>query len=70
MMDIMNWIPVAEKLPGSDDKVLVCCKGIDEATIGWYDSGWDEWFAEYKLTQHRLAAITHWMPLPELPKGE
>jgi len=60
-----EWIPVTERLPKDESKVLVCNKdGKIELTSGsrstecdgsfiWYTSGW------------RFGAVVAWMPLPK-----
>lgn len=77
-----EWISVTDRLPDTDGKYLVCfgtyntigtCRFTEnleridsdifegENRPGWYDceDGWP-----YEVTQ-----VTHWMPLPEPPKG-
>ena len=53
-----EWISVKDRLPEQFGKYLVVCKGIDIAQIRLWEGTWDS-FAE----------VTHWMPLPELPKN-
>lgn len=63
---IQKWTPMTEKLPDIDADVLVC----DAETGHMYTAAFDG-------VQWHLAAgwlldsddFTHWMPLPELPKG-
>lgn len=64
-----KWIPVAERLPGVGEKVLVCgCKsGIYTAYLA-RDGKYPLW---HKLnSKSHYCNPTHWMPLPEPPKGE
>ena len=68
---VQEWIPVSERLP--DDaligkEILICIKNRWEerrtTTAHWwgYKARLDAaWF---------WADVTHWMPLPEAPKGE
>lgn len=72
---IQKWIPVTERLPDKDGEYLVrwANKSVGDAeyeckygSFGhWIDIMWDEdadWFP--------YVDITHWMPLPEAPKGD
>ena len=57
-----KWIPVTERLPDKPMKCLVYtkrgdCGGYD---ISYYNQGF---YSQY-------ANVTHWMPLPQLPKEE
>ena len=56
-----GWISVDKALPEEGDNVLVYCAESGEITT---DCWWcDEW--------HMLGEeVTHWMPLPEPPKGD
>ncbi len=68
-----EWISVDERLPEENTRVLgysrlldeICCYDItkDTTEIHWWteDSGW------YRASELN---ITHWMPLPETPKGD
>jgi hypothetical protein len=72
--DIPRWIPVTERLPELEAKVLVAGGGLIEI-------GWREHFANYAVpaTEWTLGEeldagehpkwITHWMPLPEPPEA-
>jgi hypothetical protein len=62
---IQKWIPVTERLPEEDVRVLVwvganSCNFPVIDTDRIHNGRWVRW-DEY---------ITHWMPLPEPPKGE
>ena len=72
----MKWIPVSERLPDENDvaeyiekysyapEFLVMIKGATEPTVLLYDG--ELWSCDLGQTYD----VTHWMPLPELPKEE
>lgn len=57
----MKWISVKENVPEENVKVLVCTEHGSVLTAH-YSRGW--WHVAFGLK------VTHWMPLPELPKEE
>lgn len=63
----MEWISVNDMLPNDGQTVVTTKNGIYEIheyenrRNGWIDS--KGWFWS-------MATVTHWMPLPEPPKGE
>ena len=59
---VQEWIPVTERLPEDSDNVLVCHKNGLVTTNAWLGAHW--WF------KNERNPITHWMPLPQPPKGE
>lgn len=68
-----EWISVEEILPKNDEEVLVCAYNsklkfstvfIDE----YNDEG--KWGEFSWLYDDYVWSVTHWMPLPEPPKGE
>lgn len=67
-----RWIPVTERLPDMHVEVLVCTEGYGKTELGFsivavFDgTGWRETWERREY----LAAVTHWMPLPEPPKEE
>ena len=66
---IQEWIPVSERLPEKDDKVLAVVKedGYNRIAFVFYEDRrwWDCFYDGF----HNIN-VTHWMPLPEPPKGE
>ena len=55
-----EWISVKDRLPDKHTDVLVC-QTNGKVLKGWLGSA-DRWFAP--------GIVTHWMPLPQPPKGE
>ena len=61
-----EWIRVEDRLPEDGETVLTYKNGIvdvqefDKRRNGWIRNGWF-W---------SMVTVTHWMPLPEPPKGE
>ena len=55
-----RWIPVEERMPEENVQVL-CIDSQNVQMIACF--GWGEWWHP-----DIDAPITHWMPLPELPK--
>ena len=56
-MDRTTWIPADKKSPQRSGRYLVICKGVKTPVIRRYGDSWNS-----------LQEVTHWMPLPELPK--
>lgn len=81
-----NWIPVTERLPEEDGTYLVFEKhryGTQTRTIHFakdarkvdkYDfhRSWKKVWYEYdsEWGHYTIDDVTHWMPLPQPPKGE
>lgn len=75
-----KWISVKDRLPKRlANKVIVCCKndyigfGHYEDYKGkqtWYNLESDKPFTDWDLEDCESYEVTHWMHLPEPPKGE
>ena len=81
-----KWIPVSERLPDKDGKYLVCRRlygswwretlnfAKDARKVSKYDfhRGWKNVWYWYDSEWGHITIddVTHWMPLPEPPKGE
>ena len=81
---VQEWIPVTERLPECDKEVLLIvhgwgdrlyytgCLHRQESERSWLTgieskaSDWKIWGFSYL----REPIVTHWMPLPNPPKGE
>ena len=65
-----KWIPVTERLPGTEDSYLVYTERGSVYTSHFYT---EKRFAsgyvrEASWSQRGKVKVTHWMPLPEPPK--
>ena len=65
---IQKWIPVTERLPDDGGCVLIALRW-GYVDMGWYDKQFERWTSEF-VNRYEDGEITHWMPLPEPPKGE
>ena len=66
---VQEWISVDDRLPEDDSDVLAYLKDGDKGRIypANYAKGvWFDCIFDIPVTN----ATTHWMPLPEPPKGE
>ena len=67
----MQWIDARRKLPTSAHSVLVFNKFSDFVEIASYfeeERRWMCWGDDPK-NKNSQGVVTHWMPLPEPPKG-
>lgn len=76
----MNWRPI-ETAPKDGTRLLLCNASHDSVEVGFWDKGFywtsrngfdGEWTNGYCDEYERDVVLkpTHWMPLPEPPKGE
>lgn len=64
-----DWIRCSEKMP--EDSISVLLYGNRIGIVkGFFTSYKDYYIADSGNTAVRKNAVTHWMPLPELPKEE
>jgi hypothetical protein len=63
---VQQWIPVTERLPEEWNEVLVYIPHIDVMTFAKLRGG--SWYATWDSM--KLDHVSHWMPLPQPPKGE
>lgn len=67
---VQEWIPVTERLPKDSGDYLVIHRNkynesVSTALETYIKCRIGEWWANDYIYD-----VTHWMPLPELPKGE
>jgi hypothetical protein len=83
--DAQKWIPVTERLPEvatrhkthrhtftKSVRVLCVCVQKDGKTMvkEGYCEFWNDYPEPYWKIPGTIDSVTHWMPLPEPPKGE
>ena len=77
-----KWIPVSERLPIEEAKaheqewceeycefLVVIERGLLPTTL-YYDWEENEWFRINTALERETYKVTHWMPMPQPPKGE
>ncbi len=64
-----EWISVKDRLPNEGQEVL-CYGGGNLMNVYIYldDDCWEDEYGYWETAESE--GITHWMPLPEPPKGE
>ena len=76
---VQEWIPVAERLPDNKEHDWVLAQVVEDngymhiPKVMEYRQSKKDWFEETYgwLSEYNGAfTVTHWMPLPEPPKGE
>ena len=76
---VQEWISVDDRLPDNKEHDWVLAQVVEDngymhiPRVMEYRQAKDDWFEETYgwLSEHNgLFSVTHWMPLPELPKGE
>ena len=60
--DAVKWIPVTERLPEENTEALAYRSGNIAVEFRWATYWENDVLSNYP--------VTHWMPLPEPPKGE
>lgn len=76
---VQEWIPVTERLPDNKEHDWVLAQVVEDngfmhiPRVMEYRQAKNDWFEETYgwLSEHNgLFSVTHWMPLPNPPKGE
>ena len=62
---VQEWISVDDRLPVDQEEVLVCTRSKNG--IRNIDKGY---MAIDRFIHRGRAEVTHWMPIPQPPKGE
>ena len=65
-----KWIPIEQQEPSEFELVLCCILGEKENTIEILYRHGDSYYSDNDgWIIHSQNEISHWMPLPEMPKG-
>ena len=64
---VQEWISVDDRLPESGKESVLIALRWGEVDIGWCEDG--RWRSEF-VNEYEEGEVTHWMPLPNPPKGE
>ena len=74
---VQEWISVDERMPDACGfPCLLCGENsfgqirVFEGFTGYMERGKREWHSNQKDVDIDVWTITHWMPLPQQPKGE
>lgn len=74
---VQEWISVKDRLPDACGYPCLLCGEnkfgqicVFEGFTGYMECGKFEWHSNQKDIDIDVWTITHWMPLPEPPKGE
>ena len=81
-----EWISVKDRLPDTmqdksptsgwsnqyapTDDVLCYIGEENRQTVAWFSWTYNEWTTTDECMVYKYGEITHWMPLPELPKED
>lgn len=63
-----GWIPVSERMPGSQEWVIVFAKWANQQVLCWDDVA-NRW-TDFEDQSYYADMFTHWMPLPAAPQQE
>lgn len=63
---IPGWIPVSERMPGSQEWVIVFAKWANQQVLCW-DDVQNRW-TDFEDQSYYADMFTHWMPLPAAPQ--
>ena len=64
---VQEWISVDDKLPENGKEGVLIALRWGEVDIGWCED--DRWRSEF-VNEYEDGEVTHWMPIPQHPKGE
>ena len=63
---VQEWVSVKDGLPKNGKEGVLIALRWGEVDIGWCEDG--RWRSEF-VNEYEEGEVTHWMPLPNPPKG-
>ena len=63
-----RWIPCSDRLPEKNDQWVLCLCVSGAIEVLKFDYTMWNWDAQYPGRCYMENYVTHWMPLPQLPK--
>ena len=67
---VQEWISVKDRLPENDQWALCFMKDKSFGTFRVFQWNYVDWWWNDGNERCKEKDVTHWMPLPALPKGE
>ena len=67
---MQEWIPVTERLPKNNQWALCFMKDKSFGTFRVFQWNYIDWQWNDGNERWKEKDVTHWMPLPDAPKGE
>ena len=64
---VQEWVSVEDGLPKNGKEGVLIALRWGEVDIGWCEDG--RWDSEF-VNEYEDGEVTHWMPIPQPPKGE
>ena len=64
---VQEWVSVKDGLPKNGKEGVLIALRWGEVDIGWCEDG--RWDSEF-VNEYEDGEVTHWMPIPQPPKGE
>lgn len=67
-LERMRWTPCSERMPEKNDQWVLCLCVSGAIEVLKFDYTMWNWDAQYPGRCYMENYVTHWMPLPQLPK--
>ncbi len=70
ILEQYRWVPVSERLPEEKEEVLMATSYGLVTTVKYQNDSYVRLFGCRRCAGLSLGSVTHWMPIPPLPKGD